>query len=505
MARKQASGGKITMLDVKLYKIEASGGISPITGERLRARERFHGNKSDAERRLAALKAELNLLRELHEVKITEDDLEECGFTVGHFVQAGNTNAATIKQMVVQYREEQARLRAEENRRITFADYFEKYLEDRETNKDARKSTIAKYRSIGTHILDHIGDKHLTELDAETIEDMYTDLRASGLGDETLLTVHSIMNLVMKKAYKHDRIERNPMSKVDRPERTVDVKRDFLQPEEAQRLESIVTSCELSGYTMAVYLALATGSRLGEILGLQWHHVCEDNGRPYINLVQQHTRYNERTDLKTDKHGKRKGRIIPIDASTVAMLESWKARQSHDLNAFGIEQSTTTPIITNTVGTWTAHSDFERWFRMFCVRNGFGAFYTEDGREIVELAVGDETACLYDDDDYVVLWRDSDGWYCDESGKRFSRSYPNPNKGLKKTYRGLRFHWLRHTHFSLRIADGVDAATIQSLGGWRDSRMIDRIYGHTVDDNLWASAGFMDRLRNGEKMAVNKS
>ena len=504
MARKASSGGKVKEIGPKLYAIEASGGTNPITGERIRARERFHGTKTQANERLQALKNELKLTRELLEVGVTADDLNECGLSVGYLVQDGTMNAATVKTMVDAYRAEQARIRELESKRVTFADFFESYLAGREKMGDVRASTISKYRSASKHLLEHIGEANLADVDAEAVERMYADLRASGIGDETLLTCHSLMTMVMRQAYKFDRIDRNPMDKVERPKRTTDTKRGMLQPDDAKRLEVAVITGAPSGYTMAVYIALATGARLGEVLGLQWRNVREDHGRPYLDLVKQHTRKGELDDLKTDKHGQRKGRIVPIDRTTLQALGEWKRAQRAQIGELGIEQGMDTPIITNTVGKWVTHSDFERWFREFCVRNGFGWYTTDDGRKIVVLQPGDEMAMLYSQDEYFILWRDADGWYTDEDGRRFSRTYPNPNKDLKKHYDGLRFHWIRHTHFSLRKAAGMDSETIQALGGWKDSRMMDRVYGHVVNENLWASAGFMDALSASETGAERR-
>ncbi|MDO4537762.1 MAG: tyrosine-type recombinase/integrase [Coriobacteriales bacterium] len=512
MARKASSGGKVTEIGPKLWVVEASGGTDPITGKRIRARERFHGNKTQAEERLQALKNELKLSRELSAVGVTERDLLDCGLSIGYLVQDGTMNAAMVKSKVDAHHAERERLLAEEKRRMPFCDFFEEYLAGREKMEHGRKSTMEKYRSVGSHIQQYLEGKELVDVDTETIERMYGDFRAAGMGDETLLVCHTLMNMVMAQAYKFDRIDQNPMDKVERPKRTTDTKRGMLQPDEVRRLDRIITTGELSAYKMAVYIALATGARLGEILGLQWEHVREDHGRPYIDFVQQHTRYNERTDLKTDKHNTRKGRIVPIDRTTLQVLGTWKATQRAALNELGIEQGKTTPIITNTVGNWVTHSDLERWFREFCARNGFGAFYTEDGRQIVELLPGDSMAMLYPEDQYLVLWRDADGWQTDENGKRFSRSNPNPYKGLKRHYEGLRFHWLRHSHFSLRRAGvasngtikRLDPETLQQLGGWKDNRMIDRIYGHPVEANLWASAGFMDSI-SGDSTHVERT
>ena len=255
-------------------------------------------------------------------------------------------------------------------------------------------------------------------------------------------------------------------------------------------MTSLCTSGTPTANKTAVYIAMATGARLGEVLGLTWSHIDLEGIRPHVFIVQQWTEQNDTAPLKTDKDENPVGRIVPIDASTVGILEKWKVEQRKRLNAIGIEQGSDTPVITNKNGKFTNHSRFERWWRdSFCVPNGFGRYLTEDGREIVTLTIG-EDASLYSD--CFIDWRQPNGWPCDETGRVYSRSNKRPK--IKKCYDGLHFHALRHTHFSFRLASGVDIITAQYLGGWSSPAMLMNVYAHPVAENVWESAGFMDNL-----------
>ena len=96
------------------------------------------------------------------------------------------------------------------------------------------------------------------------------------------------------------------------------------------------------------------------------------------------------------------------------------------------------------------------------------------------LSVGDD-ASLYDG--CCVLWRDEDGWSCDESGRRYSRSYRRPK--IRTRYDGLNFHELRHTHFTMRLAEGMDIPTAQYLGGWSTPAVLMNVYAHATPENVW--------------------
>ena len=53
---------------------------------------------------------------------------------------------------------------------------------------------------------------------------------------------------------------------------------------------------------------------------------------------------------------------------------------------------------------------------------------------------------------------------------------------------------LRHTHFTMRLASGMDIPTAQALGGWSTPTMLMNVYAHPVSENIWNAAGFMDGL-----------
>ena len=435
--------GKGTIKEVikgKKYHITFSCGKNPITGKYDRYTETFLGTKRQAELRVEEIRAELNNGKRLDADK------------------------------------------------ITLAEWLESYLSQRESMGKHRPATFKIDRTTSRHIIDGLGHVRLADLTPVTIENFYASMRDSGVGDTTIFQVHRLLKTVLKRAVNSDVILRNPADRVDAP-RKPKPNRQSLSIEDANRLSEICTAGAPTANKTAVYLALATGGRLGEILGLTWAHIALDGERPFAHLVQQFTRDGEIAPLKTDKDENPVGRIVPIDSSTVAVLLAWKAVQREQLNQLGIEQGNDTPVITNSLGTFSNHSRFHRWWQSFCVDNGFGKMVTDDGRAIKEMTIGDD-ASLYPD--CLIVWRDSDGWPCDANGKRYSRSYQKPV--IKTHYDGLHFHALRHTHFSLRLASGMDVPTAQALGGWSSPAMLMNVYAHPVAENIWNSAGFMDRL-----------
>lgn len=399
----------------------------------------------------------------------------------------------------------QAQLRIEELRRqyasgkaanadsVVFSDWCDRFLSGREGLANVKPETLRHNRNTSKHLLKYLGDVRVVDISPVNVTDMYAAMRADGVGDSTIFHCHKLMKQIMADAVNNDICLRNPMDRVATP-RKPKPKRKALSSDESKRLANIVTSGEPSANTTAVYTYLATGTRLGEVLGLKWDYVFLDEERPYIYFLYQLNRRGELVSLKTDDDDNPIGRVVPIDESTVSVLRAWKDAQREYLSELCIEQTGDTFVITNSLGSHCDHTNFERWWRSFCVKHGFGKMVDDEGREIVALTIGQDAS---EHSDCVIEWRDADGWPCDASGRRYSRSYKRPK--VKSHYQGLTIHELRHTHFTHRLANGMDIPTAQALGGWSTPAMLLTTYAHPVPENVWASAGFMDALTNEEK------
>lgn len=437
--------GKGTIKEIergKKYHITLSCGKNPVTGKYERYTETFKGTKRQAQLHVEQIRREIES---------------------GKAVNAG---------------------------KITLADWVEQYLSNRESMGKCRPATLKRDRSLSRHISRHFGGAKVCEVTPHMIEGFYAALRSGGVGDTTVKQCHRLLKAIMRYAVNNDIIIRNPCDRVEAP-RKPKPQRNAMTVGEANRIGTLCTSGTPTANRTAVYLALATGARLGEVLGLTWGHAAMFGERPFLHIVQQFTGAGEIAPLKTDKDDNPVGRVVPIDSPTVAALLAWKAEQCKQLNVLGIEQGNDTPIITNAVGGFVNHHNFEHWFQSFCVENGFGKLVTDEGKQLVTLTIGEDRGA-YPEPDYCIMWRDSGGWPCDEDGKRYSRTYPRPK--VRTHYQGLRFHELRHTHFTIRLAAGMDIPTAQALGGWSSPSMLLNVYAHPVAQNIWNSAGFMDRL-----------
>lgn len=403
----------------------------------------------------------------------------------------------------------QAELRVEEIRReyaggkarnadkITYAELSAEWMDARERRAkrgELRPSTLAIDRRISKHLVKALGAVRVVDIKPYAIAQLYRKLEDNGTGATTIHHCHKQLKMILDYAERNEIIARNPCDKMDTNDKPKAPKpsRMILSENEARRLMQAALSEEPNAFSMAVLVALGTGMRRGEVLGLTWSLVHLDTERPYLRNIQQYTKEGTVSPRKTDRDGRPVGEIQPLDRTTVELLAAWRLIQAKELSANGFLQTEQTPVCANALGGFYNVDNFERDFRRFCVKHGFGREVDDEGREIVRVdldkdghAVSEAPAGAH------VVYYDAKGWPVDEHGQRFTRSHPRPT--IKRHYQGLTPHALRHTHFSLMMAK-EDPKTLQYLGGWRSPRMLMEVYAHPVEENIWNSAGFMDRL-----------
>lgn len=125
----------------------------------------------------------------------------------------------------------------------------------------------------------------------------------------------------------------------------------------------------------------------------------------------------------------------------VDVLTRWKNEQKAWLGSIAVWQTGNTPVVSNEHGSFLDPNNYGRWFRQWCVDNGFGEY---EGKE--------ET-------------------YIDSQGRKRTR---------KRNYKGLTPHMLRHTQATLLLAENTDLKTVQSRLGHSDSSLTLGVYSHAV-------------------------
>jgi integrase len=139
--------------------------------------------------------------------------------------------------------------------------------------KEVRPKTAGGYKSIiDRHILPNIGTHRLAKLSPTSIRTVTDSIVRNGGAHSSALKAHQVMSSAFEAAVREGRMSRNPCKQMAAPRKNV-AKLEALNVEEAVRLLRHVEDDDQYGARWA--MALLTGARRGELLGLEWDRVTD--------------------------------------------------------------------------------------------------------------------------------------------------------------------------------------------------------------------------------------
>jgi integrase len=301
--------------------------------------------------------------------------------------------------------------------KTVYRDYMNDFLNDKKTKVKSR--TLGTYTSIvKNHILPTLGDLKLAEITPRHIQNLYNELFNSKLlSGENIQKVHTIINESLEKAYGWSMIIKNPAAVVDRPKADTKEMMYWSNEESHQFLEIAKTD----RYYYAFLLAITTGMRQGEILGLEWQDV--DTKSRTISIRQTLTHDGKELEQGTKTISGM--RSIGIDKVTAAELDKLRRRTNEEkMNNRDIYEKDKNLVISTKIGTPLSPRNLNRTFERLVLNANKNQSDLETGE-------------------------------------------------LKK----IRFHDLRHTHVVMLLKMRENNKRIAERLGWSSVKMLDR-YSH---------------------------
>lgn len=195
--------------------------------------------------------------------------------------------------------------------------------------KDLKPMTLEGYRSkIKTNIKPYLGTALLSSLTNLKLQKYYNQLEAGDkdhkpLSPKSIQNIHGIFHRALKQAVIAGLIPANPADNVKLPK----VKKADLKPLMDDDVKRFLAAIKGNRFERLYLLALFSGMRQSEIMGLQWDDVDLDAGTITVCRQLQKLRgTGEYIFLDETKNGKR--RTASIAPSIVAVLKSQRAQQA---------------------------------------------------------------------------------------------------------------------------------------------------------------------------------
>ena len=277
--------------------------------------------------------------------------------------------------------------------------------------KPATRSAYEEH--IRVHIKPSLGDIPLKQLSTRDIQQLYTNLlKERELSPKTVRNIHGVLHRTLEQTKLLGYIRVNPADAAVTPR----VEKKQVETLDAEDIGKFLAAIRGTKYEYPLFVAVFTGLRQGELLGLTWDCVDFEHGMLLIN--KQHNRVKGDTEFRFASLKNDKARVLTVADEVIDVLKLQKQRQESWGAALG--------------NGWENPDNL--------------VFTTEFGRYI-------NNKILY------------------QNFKRIAKKLGKP---------GLRFHDLRHTYAVNSLRAGDDIKTVQENLGHVTASFTLSTYAHAT-------------------------
>jgi integrase len=215
---------------------------------------------------------------------------------------------------------------------LTVSEYLDRFLEDVQRGS-VRASTYSRDKYLITnHVKPALGRVKLKNLGAMHLQRLYREKQDAGLSASTVQKIHHILHKALAQAVRWDLIVRNPTDNVKAP--TPAPKE--MHPLSASEARKILETAGGDRLEALYVLAIHTGMRRGELLGLKWADVNLENATVRVRrtLTRKGTGY-----VLGEPKTKHSRRTVRLTQKAAEALRSHRAQQAKEkLRAGGLYQ-----------------------------------------------------------------------------------------------------------------------------------------------------------------------
>jgi integrase len=199
----------------------------------------------------------------------------------------------------------------------TFCEVAKDWIEHKRLN--LRESTWEVYEG---HVRNHFHDLNelkIKQITIATLEKFIRIRQEKGMNIATLRKILVSLGQILSYAVRHRYIDHNPLRDADRPRGQGDEAQgqDDMAILTPAQINALLNAVKNPNYRMLYMLAIFSGARQGELLGLKWGDVDWANNQIHI----QRTFNNRRFFLPKTKTSNRK---IDLGPNVMAALRRWR-------------------------------------------------------------------------------------------------------------------------------------------------------------------------------------
>ena len=284
---------------------------------------------------------------------------------------------------------------------ITVSDYLDRWLSASVKNT-VRKNTFARYEQIvRLHLKPALGSKKLKTLTPAHVRALYRHKLDAGFSPRTVQYIHVTLHKALKQAVADGLVHKN-VSEAVTPPRSA---RKEIIPLTAEQVKTFLYAVRDSRMSGLYVLAVTTGMRQGELLGLRWADVDLEAGTLSVRRTLSMTRDGP---IFTAPKTAKSRRSIGLTNATVEALRRHLSNQLAEIEAMGDEYEDQGLIFPNLRGRplhpWILATDFKKLMeraelpriRFHDLRHTFATLMLQNGEhpKVVQEMLGHATISI---------------------------------------------------------------------------------------------------------------
>jgi integrase len=215
--------------------------------------------------------------------------------------------------------------------RLTVAQYLDKWL-SASVQPSVKVKTYEGYESIvRIRVVPRVGRKQLPNVTALDLQDLYAQLAADGLANRSIHHTHRCLHRAFVQAMRWNLISRNPCDGVT-PPRPMRTEMHVLTPDQADTF--LIATRQHPAHALYM-LAITTGMRQGELIGLRWQDLDLDSNKLAVRQALQ--RQRGKGLVFVEPKTARSRRVIQLSQRAITALRAHRDRQAFERRAVGTE------------------------------------------------------------------------------------------------------------------------------------------------------------------------
>lgn len=322
---------------------------------------------------------------------------------------------------------------------MTFEEYLHEWL--RKKKQDVAHGTYHHYESYTrNHIIPGLGSWKLNQLDYDIIDSFIDEIKDDEeLAQQTKRHIYRTLSNAIRQGKRYG-LDSEVMEGISAPKK----ERKEIEYWTREEMRSFTKHLKSKNHRFPIMLALATGMRYGEVMGLTWSKV---------NLEKKYLSVTHQLKLEENKEGEKEWilsptlktqtsyRTISLDDDTVEMLKEHKKHQERNKLKIGPDYEELDLVCTTTIGGPIKPSYLRKVFNRTCE---------------------------------------------------------------KAKVKRISFHGLRHTHATLLLSDGVHPKIVQERLGHRSIETTLDTYSHITPNMQQMAATSIQKSLHGKEINEDK-